>query len=62
VIDPESLPRIAADAVPPEEPAQPTEAQREYDADPELRELLTRAAASPTIRRARRVIDDRAAE
>jgi len=37
------------------EPAQVvTEAQREYDSDPELRELLTRATASPTIRRARR--------
>lgn len=30
-----------------------TEAQREYDTDPELRALLERAAASPTIRRAR---------
>jgi len=31
-----------------------TTAQREYDTDPALRELLTRAEASPTIRRARR--------
>jgi hypothetical protein len=31
-----------------------TEAQQEYDSDPELRELLSRAAASPTVRRARR--------
>lgn len=31
-----------------------TEAQHEYDSDPELRELLSRAAASPTVRRARR--------
>ena len=31
-----------------------TEAQLEYDSDPELRELLSRAAASPTVRRARR--------
>ncbi len=30
-----------------------TEAQREYDGDPELRELLNRATASPTVRRAR---------
>jgi len=35
------------------------EAQREYDSDPELRELMTRAARSPTVRRVRRV-DDRA--
>lgn len=31
-----------------------TEAQDEYDSNPELRELLSRAAASPTIRRARK--------
>lgn len=31
-----------------------TEAQHEYDSDPELRELLSRAAASPTVRRGRR--------
>ena len=31
-----------------------SEAQHEYDADPELRELLARAAASETVRRARR--------
>lgn len=31
-----------------------TEAQREYDTNPELRALLERAAHSPTIRRARR--------
>jgi hypothetical protein len=31
-----------------------TEAQHEYDTDPELRDLLTRAAAAPTVRRARR--------
>jgi hypothetical protein len=31
-----------------------TEAQHEYDDDPELRELLSRAATSPTVRRARR--------
>ncbi|MBW3638688.1 MAG: hypothetical protein KY451_02350 [Actinobacteria bacterium] len=31
-----------------------TEAQHEYDANPELRELLARAAASPTVRRPRR--------
>lgn len=30
-----------------------TEAQQEYDSDPELRELLSRATASPTVRRAR---------
>jgi hypothetical protein len=30
-----------------------TEAQQEYDGDPELRELLNRATASPTVRRAR---------
>lgn len=30
-----------------------TEAQAQYDADPELRELLARAAASPTVRRRR---------
>jgi hypothetical protein len=30
-----------------------TEAQHEFDSDPELRELLARAAASPTVRRAR---------
>ncbi|MBE5477845.1 hypothetical protein E3G68_005178 [Mycobacteroides abscessus] len=30
-----------------------TEAQHEYDTDPELRELLARATASPTVRRAR---------
>jgi len=53
VTEPESPPRTAADSVSPEEPAQPTEAQREYDSDPELRELLTRAAESSTIRRAR---------
>ena len=31
-----------------------TEAQHEYDSDPELRELLSRATAAPTVRRARR--------
>lgn len=31
-----------------------TEAQREYDTNPELRALLTRAAKSPTVHRARR--------
>jgi hypothetical protein len=30
-----------------------TAAQQEYDSDPELRDLLARAAASPTIRRTR---------
>ncbi|MDQ1718110.1 MAG: hypothetical protein QOE89_2063 [Pseudonocardiales bacterium] len=30
-----------------------TDAQQEYDSDPELRDLLARAAASPTIRRTR---------
>lgn len=30
-----------------------TEAQHEYDSDPELRELLSRATASPTVRRTR---------
>ena len=30
-----------------------TDAQYEFDSDPELRELLARAAASPTVRRAR---------
>lgn len=30
-----------------------TEAQHEFDSDPELRELLARAAASPTVRRTR---------
>lgn len=30
-----------------------TDAQREYDRDPELRELLSRATESPTVRRAR---------
>jgi hypothetical protein len=30
-----------------------TDAQQEYDTDPELRDLLARAAASPTIRRTR---------
>ncbi len=45
----------------PDEPDPPTAAQREYDADLVLRELMTRAARSPTIRRARRV-DDRATE
>ncbi|MGI8677074.1 MAG: hypothetical protein ACR2LX_00010 [Jatrophihabitans sp.] len=30
-----------------------TEAQQEYDGDAELRELLSRATASPTVRRAR---------
>ncbi len=30
-----------------------TEAQQEYDGDPELRELLSRATASQTVRRAR---------
>lgn len=30
-----------------------TEAQHEYDTSPELRELLDRAVASPTVRRAR---------
>jgi hypothetical protein len=30
-----------------------TEAQREYDSHPELRDLLTRAAASSTVRRRR---------
>ena len=30
-----------------------TEAQAEYDADPELRALLARAAGSPTVRRHR---------
>lgn len=31
-----------------------TQAQAEYDNQPELRELLARAAASPTVRRRRR--------
>ncbi len=39
-----------------------TEAQREYDANPALRELLTRAASSPTIRSARRRGADRTTE
>ncbi len=30
-----------------------TDAQQEYDADPELRDLLARATASPTVRRTR---------
>ena len=30
-----------------------TEAQHEYDSDPGLRDLLARAAQSPTVRRAR---------
>jgi len=30
-----------------------TEAQHEYDTDPELRDLLARATASPTVRRTR---------
>jgi len=30
-----------------------TEAQLEYDNDPELRALITRAAGSPTVRRTR---------
>lgn len=30
-----------------------TNAQREFDSDPELRDLLARAAAAPTVRRAR---------
>ncbi len=30
-----------------------SDAQREYDLTPELRELLSRATASPTVRRAR---------
>lgn len=30
-----------------------SEAQYEYDHDPQLRELLSRAAASPTVRRER---------
>jgi hypothetical protein len=30
-----------------------TEAQLEYDNDPELRELLSRASRSPTVRRTR---------
>lgn len=29
-----------------------TDAQQEYDSNPELRDLLARAAASPTVRRA----------
>jgi hypothetical protein len=31
-----------------------TEAQADYDNDPELRALLTRAAKSPTVRRTRK--------
>lgn len=31
-----------------------TDAQHEYDSDPELRNLLARATASPTLRRTRR--------
>jgi hypothetical protein len=30
-----------------------TDAQHEFDSDPELRDLLARAAASPTVRHAR---------
>lgn len=30
-----------------------TEAQLEYDSNPELRDLLARAAAAPTVRRSR---------
>lgn len=30
-----------------------TDAQHEYDSNPELRELLARAAAAPTVRRTR---------
>jgi hypothetical protein len=30
-----------------------TDAQHEFDSDPQLRDLLARAAASPTVRRAR---------
>jgi len=37
-----------------------TQAQREYDSHPELRELLTRAAESSTIRRSRQRGVDRA--
>lgn len=62
VTEPERDPRPKADAASPEGRVQPTEAQREYDDDPVLRELLTRAAASPTIRSARRHVDDRATE
>jgi hypothetical protein len=32
-----------------------SEAQEQYDADPELKALLERALASPTVRRRRRV-------
>ncbi len=60
--EPERDHRTAAGSAPQEAPAPPTEAQREYDGDPQLRELLTRATASPTIRSARRRVDDRAAE
>ncbi len=31
-----------------------TTAQREYDTNPELQELLSKAASSPTVRRSRR--------
>ncbi len=31
----------------------PTEAQREYETNPDLRALLARAAKSPTVHRAR---------
>ena len=31
-----------------------TEAQQEYDTNPELRDVLARAVASPTVRRARK--------
>lgn len=39
----------------PDPPAQDRSfsAQHEFDANPELRELLARAAASPTVRRTR---------
>lgn len=30
-----------------------TDAQQEYDSNPELRDLLARASASPTVRRTR---------
>lgn len=59
--EPERDPRTAAGSAPQESPAAPQEAQGEYDSDQELRKLMTRAASSPTVRRARRV-DDRAAE
>ncbi len=58
VTNPECDPHTAASL---ESPDELTEAQREYDSDPELRELLSRATSSPAVRRARHS-NDRATE